>query len=421
MRKQSGLSSKTVVIIGAGPYGLSIAAHLQYLGVRFRIFGRAMERWQTQMPKEMFLKSEGCGSNLSEPTKRHSLAEYCTMKQLPYGNWGKPVSREIFTQYALSFQQTLVPNLEQQLVTTVSRRGAGFDLQLDNDEQVYADHVIVATGLQHTAYIPETIARLPNDVLSHSSEHYDLSGFKGKDVAVIGAGQSALETAALLFENGASPRVMVRGQSFEWNPVPLMIDRSLYKRIRNPRTGLGEGLKLWAYCKSPLYCFYYLPQQKRLTSVKTFLGPAGAWWLKDRVIGKFPILFDHTVTRALARGGRAILQADCGGGVRELTADHVIAATGYKYDLRRLSFLSQDLKSELAHEEQAPRLSRNFESSVTGLYFTGLASANSFGSAMRFLLGADYTARRISAHISRAQSRSSISVIYSKLQPQPAS
>lgn len=397
--------SRPVAIVGAGPYGVSIAAHFKFKGIEFRIFGSPMHRWLAQMPKGMFLKSEGGGSNLSDPTGCHSLASYCTEHQLPYGEWGIPVPREFFVRYALAFQRELVPNVEDVAVMAIERFCDGFELRLSSGETFNARKVIMATGLEHTTYVPPQLARLPSELRSHSSDHHDLTHFKGLDITVIGGGQSALETAALLCEEGASVRLLVREPSLVWNPAPNMSPRSLYGRLRHPRSALGEGLSTWIYCNVP-QVFHSLPRRTRIEKATTELGPAGAWWLKDRVIGRLPVLFDHHVCGADAQGNRALLKVMDNGQPRDLTTDHVIAATGYRFDLRRLPFLGEGVKSQLRHEEQVPKLSFNFESSVPGLYFTGLASAYAFGPAMRFLAGTGYTARRIANHVAACRTSS---------------
>lgn len=398
----------SVSIVGAGPYGVSIAAYLRSMGIDFRIFGISMHRWRAQMPKAMFLKSEGCGSSLSDPTGQRTLARYCAEGGLRYGAWGEPVSRETFAQYALSFQQDFVPNLENTMVTTVSESQDTFELGLSSGEKLNADNVIIATGLEHMAYTPPEISQLPASLRSHSADHFDLSPFKGKDVTVVGGGQSALETAALLHEEGASVRLLVRKPSLAWNPTPSVADRTLYRRLRHPRTNLGDGLQLWLYANAP-WLFHYLPQRIRIERAKAVLGPAGAWWLKERIIGRLPILLGHSVFSSEARGARAVLHvSDQDGRSMNLATDHVIAATGYRFQLARLPFLSEDLKSRLRHEQQLPALSTNFESSVSGLYFAGLASSYSFGPAMRFLHGASYTARCISNHVAISQRRSKV-------------
>jgi thioredoxin reductase len=396
-------SHPTVVIIGAGPYGLSIAAHLQSEGVDFRIFGMPMQRWLAHMPKGMFLKSEGCASNLFDPTG-YTLRQYCGERGLPYGQYGAPVSIEVFTQYGLAFQRRVVPAVENVMVTALDRSAAIFKLRLASGETLTTHKVVVATGMTYTACIPEALAHLPGELLSHSGNHHDLSGFKGRNVTVIGGGQSALETAALLHETGADVRLIVRRSSILWNKTPTQ-ERSVYARTRHPMSKLGPGLGPWFYSNSP-GLFRYLPRQVRIARVRKALGPAGAWWLRDRVEGLVPTMLGHVVQRAESRGERILLhlQGD-DGAVRQLTTNHVIAATGYRFDLRSLPFLSDSLLSQLQSLQQTPILSPNFESSVSGLYFTGLASANQFGPAMRFLHGADYTARRVSRHIKSSTHR----------------
>ncbi len=80
-----------VAIIGAGPYGLSIAAHLAGRGVDFRIFGSPMHTWRTSMPEGMVLKSEGNASDLYDPDGEMTLARYCADRGLPYKDLGFPI------------------------------------------------------------------------------------------------------------------------------------------------------------------------------------------------------------------------------------------------------------------------------------------------------------------------------------------
>ncbi len=401
-------ANPAVAVIGAGPYGLSIAAHLRSNGVDFRIFGTPMYCWQAHMPKGMFLKSEGCASNLFDPAGGYTLRQYCAEEGLPYAQYGAPVSLETFTQYGLSFQRRLVPTVENVMVTALGRSSATFELALASGETLRASNVVVATGMSHTAYIPTALAPLPKALLSHSGSHRDLSGFKGRDVTVIGGGQSALETAALLHEAEAEVLLLVRRPPILWNGTPNLSRRSLRKRMRRPMSNLGPGLGPWFYSNAPML-FCYLPRQLRIARVQKALGPAGAWWLRDRVVGRLPIMLGYFVRRAETCGERVLLHLQGSDGqFRQLTTDHVIAATGYRFALRSLPFLSENLVSQLRSLQQTPVLSPNFESSVPGLYFTGLASANQFGPAMRFLHGAEYTARRVSRHIANGRRRLSL-------------
>jgi FAD-dependent urate hydroxylase len=398
-------SVTSVAVVGAGPYGISIAAHLRSADVDFRIFGRPMHRWREQMPKGMFLKSEGFASNLSDPDNRHTLAQYCAAAGVPYGETGKPVPLDVFTRYATAFQQQLVPDVEEVMVQHIERTGDWFDLQLTSGERLRARKVVLATGLEHAAHVPPELEQLPSDRLSHVSAHHDLSGFKGKDITVIGGGQSALETAALLTEQGAAARLVVRASAVAWNSLPKDGPRSFYQRLRTPSSGLGSGLQLWAYCTVP-GMFRYLPGSARFERFKNVLGPAGAWWLKERVVGRLPVLTDHVIVSAEARDGRVTLRlARRDGHTLDVETEHVIAATGYRFAVERLPFLSAGLKSRVRTVGQAPVLSSDFESSVPGLYFTGMASGIYFGPVMRFLVGADHSARRICRHLATLQRR----------------
>jgi thioredoxin reductase len=393
------LTDLAVAIVGAGPFGLSVAAHLRSDGVDFRIFGSPMHRWLAQMPRGMFLKSEGCASNLFEPAGEYTLKRYCAERGVPYAGYGTPVSLETFAQYGLAFQRRLVPTVENVMVARLERRSDAFELQLANGESLKASKVVVATGMSHTAYVPPALARLPGEVLSHSCAHHDFSAFKGRDVTVIGGGQSALETAALLHEAGCGVRLVVRRPSVAWAGAPSLARRSLRERMRRPMSNLGPGLGPWLYSNAPML-FHHLPRGMRIARVRKALGPAGAWWLKDRVAGRLPIVLGHCVHSAETQGDRVRLYlGGQDGGLRELTTDHVIAATGYRFALRSLPLLSERLLSQVRSLQDTPILSRNYESSVPGLYFTGLASANQFGPAMRFLHGAYFTAQCISRHI----------------------
>jgi hypothetical protein len=397
-------SSCEVVIIGAGPYGLSTAAHLRATGREFRIFGSPMRTWRAYMPAGMFLKSEGCASNLSDPAGSYILERYCAEHRRTYGDYAVPVSLETFTDYGLSFQRKLVPDVEDVQVTALTASPGGFELELDGGERVAARRVVVAVGATYFGHVPSTLRHLPPELVSHSSAHQSLDGFRGRDVTIIGGGQSALETAALLHEQGAHPRVLVRRASIAWNATPGATRRALPQRIRRPPAGLGAGWRTLFYSEAP-WAFYQLPHETRVRAVRTVLGPAGAWWLKDRVVGHVPVLLGHRVLGADRRGDRVALLLDQPDhGRKELLTDHVIAATGYRVDLRALPFLSPALRSRVRQVSQSPVISRDFEASVEGLYFVGLAAANHFGPVMRFVYGADFTARRVVKHLAASAS-----------------
>lgn len=400
-----GFNVLDAAIIGAGPYGLSIAAHLQAEGIDFRIFGTPLRTWRAHMPRGMFLKSEGRASSLFDPMGLYSLKQHCAEEGVAYADYYKPVSLESFIEYGLAFQRRFVPAVEDVMVTALERRPSRFELHLASGEIVQARKVVVATGVAQAAYVPDELAALPKELCSHSSQHHALAQFQGKNVTVIGAGQSALETAALLHEAGAEVTLVARRPTLAWNELPTFEPRPIYQRVRRPMSPLGPGLGPWLYSNAPQW-FRSLPRGVRIARVKKALGPAGAWWLKERVLDRVPTMLGYTLQGAEARGGQALLQLKAGNGERRQHATaHAIAATGYRFTLRSQGFLSEDLLSQLRSVQGSPVLSRHFESTLPGLYFTGLASAIQFGPVMRFLCGAGFTARRISRHIAGSAKR----------------
>jgi len=388
-------ASTNVAIIGAGPYGLSIAAHLREHGIEFRIFGSALHSWRSQMPKDMFLKSEGFASNLYDPHGQFTLERFCNDSGLPYAHHDSPVPIETFSAYGVAFQQRFAADLEDELVVALKRVPEGFHLTLDNGETLTARRVIVAVGLSDFRQVPPALAGLPPEVFSHSAEHHDLSGFKGRDVSVIGGGSSALDVVASLRACGAHARLIARRPALKWNMPVKHPWRRWY-----PNSGLGGGWRNAFFEHAPMV-FRYLPQETRMGIVRRWLGPAGGWPAR-RAVEQGPVLLGQTLRAAEYRDGRVKLRLFGRDGEETVVAtDHVIAATGYKVDLRRLGFLGKEFQAELRTAEHTPILSPNFESSVPDLYFVGLAAANTFGPVMRFLLGARYTARRITRHLSQ--------------------
>ena len=388
-----------VAIIGAGPYGLSIAAHLRARGVSFRIFGKPMSTWSTQMPKGMRLKSEGFASSLSDPDSEFTLRDYCQQHGLPYSDTGLPVPLSVFVAYGLAFQKKFVPNLEDKLVGSIESSAAGFELHLEDGETVFARRVVLAVGITHFGHVPPILEALPEGRLSHSSAHGDLEGFRGRKVAVVGAGASALDLAALLQEAGASVQLIARTAKIRFHDPPK--PRSLVERVRLPMTGIGPGWKLFFYVNAPLL-FRKMSASSRLDKVRRTLGPAPGWFVKDQVVGKVPLHLGVNITEASVQNGHISLELTDGAGTRqELEVEHVIAATGYRVDLKRLAFLSPTLRERIRSVDNAPELSANFESSVPGLYFVGTSAANTFGPLMRFAYGSRFAARRVAAHLAR--------------------
>jgi thioredoxin reductase len=397
------------VIVGAGPYGLSLGAYLRHAGVPFRIFGRPMDSWRAHMPKGMCMKSDGFASNIYDPRDQFTLKRFCAERRIPYNDTGLPVQLETFCEYGLAFRQRVVPELEDKLVISMEQIPQGYKLRIDDGEVITARTVVLAVGITHFQYVPDVLRHLPAEFLSHSARYNDAQVFKGRSVVVIGAGASALDWAGLLHERGVDVELVARRSALKFHGKPTGKPRSLWQRIQKPQTGLGPGWRSSFYANAPAV-FHHLPEDLRLEVVARTLGPSGGWFNHDKVMGKVPLSLGYTIKSAELRDKRVVLRLGGQDGTEKwIPADHIIAATGYKVQIDSLKFLSSDIRSRLVAVEQTPVLSSEFESSLPGLYFVGIAAANSFGPVMRFAYGAEFSARTVSRVLSKCLLHESMS------------
>jgi cation diffusion facilitator CzcD-associated flavoprotein CzcO len=398
--------SVEVAIVGAGPYGLSLAAHLAARGVEYRAFGQPMSSWDHNMPDGMFLKSAGFASTIDAPEGRCTLASFAREAGLPYDDLALPVPIEMFRAYGHWFRERHVPDVEPDEVAFVDADGDGFSLQLRSGEHLTAKRLVVASGITGFSYVPAGLQSLPPARITHTSEYTRFDELRGRRVAVVGAGQSALETAALLHEAGAHAHIVARAAALSWNPAPDGNGTGPVDSGRRPRwlTPLGESRELWMYWNS-MRLFPRAPERRRVHFVKRTLGPSGGWWLRERVEGLVPASVGVSLAGAQVEGDEVVIELVAADERRQLRVDHVIAGTGYRVDVDKLSFLAPALGTRirrLAAAPGTPDLSGHFESSVRGLYFIGLAAANTFGPGMRFVCGTSFVSPRLARHLVRA-------------------
>jgi cation diffusion facilitator CzcD-associated flavoprotein CzcO len=397
------MSHLETAIIGSGPYGLSLAAHLRHQGAPFGLFGQPMQSWSAYMPKGMLLKSEPFASNLWDPLRANTLEAFCYKNRLPYQPTGWPVPIDTFLAYAAWFQERTGVSPNGSTVTKVDIGEQGmFSLTTSDGRQWMARHVVLATGHMRFMYIPEPLRELPDTLLVHTAQLHDLTKFCGRDVTVVGAGQAALETAALLVEAGARVRLLARRQ-ITWNP-PSKAKRSLRERIRAPESGLAPGWRSLFYSEMPRV-FRHFPVSRRHNIVATKWGPAGTAWLVDRLVNKAELLTGRTIESAEACEGGVKLIVAGPQGTETINTDCVIAGTGFKPDIDKLAFLSEKLRSGIVREERAPKLSASFETSIPNLFVVGILSAPTFGPVMRFMFGAKHPAAIVSRSIAARSSR----------------
>lgn len=383
------------IVIGAGPYGLSVAAHLKARNVPTLIFGKSMEFWEN-MPPRMNLKSSWSALTISDPAGNYSLNRYSKIMAIPHE---EPVRLQTFLNYGRWFQQHVVPEVDPTYVQFLSRDGENFHLDLADGRSFKASKVIIAAGISSFAVIPDFARHLPPELVSHSQDHKDCSQFKDKHVVVVGSGQSALESAALLHEAGAAVELIARG------PV-IWIDRRLNrytgpaKRIFYPPSDVGPPGINWLVA-FPLV-FRYFPDKTRYLLDQRAVRPAGALWLRSRVEGQVHITPNTSITSAAPQGEKVRLTLS-DGTTREV--NHIVLGTGYQPDIHKLPFIDPSLCQQVQKRYGSPLLNEGFESSVPHLYFAGALAGYVFGPLCRFVVGSKTASRQIARHAAKVPSQ----------------
>ena len=383
-----------VVVVGAGPYGLTTAAHLLGKGLNVAVFGKPLELWRERMPEGMLLRSHWWATSLSDPQKKYSFTRF--FAQSPTYKACYPVPIEAFIEYGLWFQKHAVPNVDETYVSKIERENNQFVLTLEDGRVVRSAAVIMAIGVYYFAYRPSEYSGLSPELVSHAFDHSGFSRFAGKEVLIIGGGQSGVESAALLNEAGAKVHLVAR-RPINWLGRDDESPRSLIEQLKAPTAGIANGWKNWILEYIP-YLFYRFAQPKKDRFLNSHYNAAGADWLRDRVIGKVDLREKQNVTALQAAGDRVDVTLANG---EQLHVDHVLLSTGYRVDVQNLSMLDAQLLSQVKTYDGVPLLSHYFESSVPGLYFLGLSSVRTFGPLYRFVLGNKAAARRVTAAVAR--------------------
>src|SRR5262249_21845751 len=183
------------IVVGAGPYGLSAAAHLRGHGLCVGVFGKGMGFWSDNMPAGLFLRSPSWAMHLSDPRHRYTFDRFAleTNADISY-----PIPRTTFIAYGRWFQDRAVPSVDPAFIASIGSTAGGFVLKTADGRQLTGRSVVIAVGIACHAYRPSMYDHLPARVVSHSCDHRDVTRFNGKQVLVVGGGHSAVEYAALL-------------------------------------------------------------------------------------------------------------------------------------------------------------------------------------------------------------------------------
>jgi cation diffusion facilitator CzcD-associated flavoprotein CzcO len=394
------MSEVEVAIVGSGPYALSLAAHLRARDVSHRVFGPPMQFWR-EMPRGLNLKSVAWATSLHAPEAGHAFPEWCRARGLEDH---EPCSMQAFAEYGLWFTERFVGRTEPVEVTRVVSAGRRrFEVTLSTGERVRARNIVSATGLSGLAEVPDVLAGL-GDRVTHTSVLPTYDRYAGKEVAIVGAGASALEAAVFVHEAGGTPRLLVREDRVRFTTLGPRV-RPLLDRIREPDATIGSGRVNWLLDTLP-WGLHFVPERRRVRFIERTGPPSGPWWMRDRFDGNVDVQLRTQVVSATRRDGRAQLRlAVEGGPERVLEVDEVIAGTGFAPDVDRLAYLDADLRRRVRRIKRAPDLTLGFESSVPGLFFLGALSVLSFGPVFWFVAGTRFVAPTLSRLLERRARR----------------
>ncbi len=372
--------------MGAGPLGLAVAAHLRDGGIRPFICGDPMSFWREQMPRGMLLRSPLRASNIGSPRGELALQRWADAERRELSS---PLPLEDFVAYGQWFQRAAAEDLDRRRAASIESTGTGFRLVLEDGDELTATRVVVAAGIAPFAFIPGELRDLPRELVSHSSHHDDFAAFAGRHVAVVGAGQSALESSALLHEAGATVELIFRSQQIVWlDPMPAW---------RLPKMGaptaVGGPRASWLAAAPDI--FRRLPRASQPGLAYRCIRPAASAWLHTRT-DEVAFTSAQRIVSAQERDGQLqIALSDSS----ERRVDHLMLATGFDVDIRRYPFLPAELTRQLALAGGYPVLRRGLESSLDGLFFAGAPAAHTFGPVMRFVTGSCYSAPAIARRV----------------------
>jgi cation diffusion facilitator CzcD-associated flavoprotein CzcO len=357
-----------LLVIGAGPYGLAVAAEARRRGLSVTVVGEPMRFWRRNMPDGMLLRS-GRDWHLD-------AAEVHTFDAFTCGEEIDPIPVETFIAYADWFaeQEGLTP-LPRRVNTLTEELVA----HLDDGSTIDADRVVAAPGIASFAVEPAFVAEhLAPEQWSHTVGTVDFAGLAGRRVLILGGRQSAFEWSALLVEAGAERvDVVYRHDTPAFTESDWSFVNDLLAETRRAR-GWFRGL----------------PEAERKAIAQRFwqvgrlqLEP----WLAPRISSAR--LHPRTEIAELDANGAITARLTDG---TSLEADHLLLATGYKPDMTRVPYLPP---IELA--DGFPVLDPDFQTSVPGLYVPGFPSTRDFGPFFGFVAGATTTAHIIGNALAR--------------------
>ncbi len=383
-----------VAIVGAGPYGLSLAAHLP--GKRVRVYGEPMRVWRRMMPPDMIMRSTWERSNLSDPKQEGKLSDWGAATGLERL---EPLPLRMFLQYSEWFRERFVPDLDESTVTHVeASRLGGFHLRTSSGDELDARRLVIAVGVTPFPVLPDALRSVPEDRLSFAVERQEFSPLGGQRVLLVGAGQTALESAALAMDAGAASVEVVSRSSVRFHPdraklvnwMPGPIKTGVWK-LAYPIGGFGPPV-INLFALHPQW-FARLPERIQQPVARRMTPPGGSPWIRDAVVGRATISEGVEVVGASATSSGAVHLSLSDGSSREV--DYVVSACGYRFTMNGLDFLSPEIRDGIRAHNGWPVIDGGFRSvSNPRITFIGFPAEKTFGPVVRSVDGTHFTCVR---------------------------
>jgi hypothetical protein len=352
-----------------------------------------MEFWAEKMPEGMLLRSPRVASNISDPAHTLTLEDYEAACAKPPS---APLPLTNFVDYGRWFCRGISETLDGRNVVSVEREDGRFVLVLEDGESVRVQRVIIAAGIGPFKRKPDVFKDLDPALASHCYDGRRVRDFAGRRVAVIGAGQSALESAALLHEAGAEVEVIAKIPQLRWIGMhPRLhqlgpISALLYSQHDVGPAGISRLVAMPNVMR-------HVPLGIRDRIRTRAVRPAGAKWLPQRLT-KVKVASGRVVVEARAAGDEVRMKLDDGS---ERSAHHVLMGTGYSVDIGKYDFMSRELLDRIQVLDGYPALTSGFCSSVPGLHFVGATAARTFGPLLYFVAGTEFASRAVTSYIVR--------------------
>ena len=376
-----------LLIIGAGPFGLAIAAQAAHDGIEHTVVGKSMEFWRENMPKGMFLRSASDWH--LDPSNVHTIHAFL-QSQGKTPRDVEPLSLEFYLTYAEWFRQQKHIQPLPIYIQRLDRFNGYFAATTKNGDGIKAQRVVLAPGFKHFAHIPEAVkAKLPRGSFQHTAEFVDFFGARNKRYLIIGGRQSAFEWAALLLEAAAaavhlshrhaSPAFAVADWSWVNPLVENMVENPNWFRELSQEEKDQVSHRQWA--------------EGRL-KVEPWLEPR----LKDERISVWP----HTELENCSENDNGELEIALTNGATFIV-DHIVLATGYKVEISKVPLLAAgNILKQLETRNGFPVLDDHFETSVPGLFITSMPATQDFGPFFGFTISVRTAAKLICGRVGGA-------------------